>query len=319
MAVSTKEEEVMRFTSIEPTPFFAYHGGELRHLVQIGLDDVEAEVRSHDTRVHLRAPHVDEMLNLGALSSENKTYDAWFPDLAQPAEIRLGLYLGQELHDERTLPWQPQRKWEVHLIHYAHHDLGYTDLPSRVLREYEGFMDQVLDYCRETEGWPEQEARFRYQCEQAWSVVHYLEHRPPEMTRRLAHYCHTGQIEVTALYGNQTLELCSHEELVRLLYPAFRLKRELGIEITSAEHNDIPGFTWGLASVLAGAGIRYFSPGVPLWYFHGVHPLWDTDAALPLGMPAACWWEGPDGARVLLWSDLHGQEWQPYNYEQAQH
>jgi hypothetical protein len=137
------------------------------------------------------------------------------------------------------------------------------------------------------------------------------------------HFCHNGQIEVTALYGNQTLELCSSEELVRLLYPAFRLKREYGIEISSAEHNDIPGFPWGLASALAEAGVRYFSPGVPLWYFGQgegrVHPLWDIGEALPLGTPAAGWWEGPDGARVLLWSDLHGQEWQPYNVDQALH
>jgi hypothetical protein len=252
-----------------------------------------------------------------------EAYAAWFPDLRQPADIRLGLYVDQTLHDERTLAWQPQRHWEVHLIHYAHHDLGYTDLPSRVLREYEGVMDQVLRFCAETESWPEEEARFRYQCEQAWSVVHYLERRPPEVAERLAHYARLGQIEVTALYGNQTLELCGHEELVRLLYPAHRLQRALGIEVASAEHNDIPGFPWGLASVLAGAGIRYFSPGVPRWYFgqgdQRVHPLWDTAGALPLEMPAACWWEGPDGARVLLWSDLHGQEWQPYNLDQAQH
>jgi hypothetical protein len=29
----------------------------------------------------------------------------------------------------------PSRRWEVHLVHGSHHDLGYTDLPSNVLRE----------------------------------------------------------------------------------------------------------------------------------------------------------------------------------------
>ncbi len=59
---------------------------------------------------------------------------------------------------------------------------------------------------------------------------------------------------MTALFANEITELCGHEELVRLLYPSFELKRRFGIDITVAEHNDIPGFSWGLASALAGAG-----------------------------------------------------------------
>ncbi|MGD0901215.1 MAG: hypothetical protein ABR915_25585, partial [Thermoguttaceae bacterium] len=44
--------------------------------------------------------------------------------------------------------------------------------------------DKVLDFCDETADWPE-ESRFRYVAEQAWSVLHYLEHRPAEKTQRL--------------------------------------------------------------------------------------------------------------------------------------
>jgi hypothetical protein len=308
----------VRITSIEPTVFYVRVNSTLRQWVRIRVaNDGERQ----DAHLQMRTSDLREDIPLGAIAPGERSYDAWFPDLRQPMEVELGLQVGGKLHDERTTTWQPQRHWKVYLVHYAHHDMGYTDLPSNVLREYDGFMDQVLRYCEETERWPDEGARFRYQCEQAWSAVHYLENRPHEVAERLAHYVENGQVEVTALFGNQTLELCSTEELVRLLYPAFRLKREYGISVTSAEHNDIPGFPWGLASVLAGAGVRYFSPGVPLWYFgegeERVHPLWDTKEALPLEVPAACWWEGPDGARVLLWSDLHGGEWQPYNYDQA--
>ena len=150
---------------------------------------------------------------------------------------------------------EPSRRWEVHLVHGSHHDLGYTDLPSNVLHEHDGHLDKVLDFCDETADWPE-ESRFRYVAEQAWSVLHYLEHRPAEKTRRLLRLMREGRIEVTATLGNQVCGLCSHEELIRLLYPSFRLKRRFGVPIMSAELNDIPGFSWGLASVLSGLVVR---------------------------------------------------------------
>ena len=304
----------LRIRTVEPTVFFVRDGGALRQLTRLTLDNPGHEAQAS---LRVRAEGVDESVSLNPVPSGETVCEAYLPDIRAAVPVTLSLLCDGILQDETTIDWKPEKHWEVYLVHYAHHDMGYTDLPSNVRAEYNDFMDQVLGYCEETENWPEEEARFRYQCEQAWSAVHYIENRPPEVIERLTHFIKNGQIEVTALFGNQTLELCGHEELVRLLYPAFRLKRDHGIAISSAEHNDIPGFTWGLASVLAGAGVRYFSPGVPRWYFHGVHPLWDTEQCVPLEMPGACWWEGPDGARVLLWSDLHGIEWQPYDFEQA--
>jgi hypothetical protein len=112
-----------------------------------------------------------------------------------------------------------------------------------------------------------------------------------------------GRIEVTATLGNQVCGLCSHEELIRLLYPSFRLKRRFGVPIASAELNDIPGFSWGLASVLSGSGVRYFAPGIQDYFAWGrkVRPNWDEQAVIARDMLGAFWWEGPDGSRVLLW------------------
>ena len=310
--------ESMRIASVEPTVFFVRDGDALRQLVRL---TVENDGRQREASLQVRAEGLDESLALGAVSPGKAFCEVSLPDIRRPAEVWLGLWADGMLQDEKRVPWRPAKRWEVYLVQYAHHDLGYTDMPSNVLAEYDGFMDQVLDYCEETEDWPEEDARFRYLCEQSWSVMHFIANRPKEAVQRLVHFIKNGQIEVSALFGNEIQELCGHEELIRLLYPAFQLKRQYGIEIACAEHNDIPGFSWGLASVLAGAGIKYFSPGVPLWYYgrgsKQVHPLWDTTEALPMMTPAACWWEGPDGARILLWSDLHGGEWLPYNLEQA--
>ena len=318
-ALGGQSEGKLHIGAIKPTVFLKRSEGGLEQGV-----DLELANRGHAVQAEaiVRFGPLETRADLGIVPPGACERRVYVPDVCEPIQAEWELLAQGQVADRKTVAWTPQRRWEVHLIQYAHHDLGYTDLPSNVLAEYDGFMDQVLAFCMETEDWPEEDARFRYECEQAWSVVHYVENRPRDVVERLVHYLKKGQIEVTALFGNQTLELCGHEELVRLLYPSFRLKHQYGIDISSAEHNDIPGFPWGLASVLAGAGIRYFSPGVPLWYFGRgeaqVHPLWNTEAALTLEMPAACWWEGPDGARVLLWSDVHGvKEWQPYTLEQA--
>jgi len=194
------------------------------------------------------------------------------------------------------------RNWEVHLVHGSHHDLGYTDLPSNVLREHDAHLDKVIEFCEQTADWPE-DSRFRYVVEQAWSVQHYLRSCSDDKRKQLIQRMQEGRIEVTATLGNQITGLCSHEELIRLLYPSFRLKRQYGVPIHTAELNDIPGFSWGLASVLHGAGVRYFAPGVQDYFAWGikVRPNWDEENVIARNMPGAFWWEGPEGSRVLLW------------------
>ncbi len=304
----------MRIASIEPTVFFVREGSGLRQRVRLRIEDCG----TRELALSLRGAGVEERIPL-ARAPEAGEFDAFLPDLREPACLALGLWAGGALQDEKTVDWQPQKHWEVYLVQYSHHDLGYTDLPQSVLREHARILDDVVRYCEETQGFPE-EARFRWLVEQAWSVVQFVETRPPEDVARLVAAIRRGQIEVTALFGNMTSELCGHEQLIRLLYPAFALKRAYGIDIACAEHNDIPGFSWGLANVLAGAGVRYFSPGIPSWYFEAVkpvHPLWDEAAVLSLKRPGAFWWEGIDGSRVLLWFDLHGGEWHPTSYEHA--
>ena len=308
----------MRMTSIEPTVFFVRDGDALRQLVRIGVDNAGTQ---REACLEVRAGGVREVLPLGAIAPGEGVYEVYLPDVQETTGVWLGLQVDGALQDERETVWQPQKHWDVYLVHYSHHDLGYTGLPSHVLREHVGFLDDVLRFCEETQDWPE-DARFRWLVEQGYSIVEFAESRPKEAMERLARFIQNGQVEVTALLGNQTMELCGHEELVRLLYPTFRLSREYGFDIASATHNDIPGFSWGLASVLAGAGVRYFCTGIPAWYYglgeQRVHPCWDEAAVLPIDVPGAFWWEGPDGARVLLWNNVHGiAEWQPTSYRHA--
>jgi hypothetical protein len=305
----------LSISSVEPTVFFIRAGGgALRQRVRLRL---QCDAATTGATLIARAAGVDEQLPLPPLTTGANELDVYLPDLREPCRLTLGLFAGGEWCDEKILDWLPTKHWEVSLMHFSHHDLGYTDLPTDVLREHVAILDDVVRYCDETADWPD-DARFRFVAEQAWSLWNYLEQRPREATDRLIAAIKRGQIEVTALFANEITELCGTEELVRLLYPAFELKRRYGIDIRVAEHNDIPGFSWGLANVLAGAGIRYFSPAIPRWYHRTVHQLWDEEAVIPLDRPGAFWWEAIDGARILVWFKTHGgEEWLPTSYECA--
>ncbi|MBQ36810.1 MAG: glycoside hydrolase family 38 C-terminal domain-containing protein [Candidatus Latescibacteria bacterium] len=304
----------LRLLNIEPTIFFVRHGEGLRQQVRLTVGNSGEAVSAALT---IRAAGVDESLNLDSVGSGETVHEIHVPDLRTPAELTFGLHVAGEPQDERTVAWQPQKHWEIHIVHFSHHDMGYSDMPADLLVEHTGFMDDVLGFCEETAHWPE-DTRFRYLVEAAWSLLPFVENRPKEAVERLAHFVRQGQIEIGALYGNQIQELCGHEEMVRLLYPSFRLKRELGIEITSAQHNDIPGFSWGMASTLAGAGIKYFFAALPAWYFVDVHPCWDEEDVLPIHRPGAHRWEGPDGQSVLYWHDPFDEDiWTPTSYQHA--
>ena len=296
---------MIRIDSIEPTVFFVRAGDVLQQVVDLAVVNGDAESQA---TLLVRFDGQETAIPLGPIASGRSEIKVHVPDIRQQTTVWFGLSVSGNVESEMTLDWQPQKHWEVYAVHASHHDLGYTDLPSNLLREHDGFLDDVLRYCEETADWPD-DSKFRYTVEQGWSVLHYVENRPAETIDRLVRLMHEGRVEVTALFGNETSELCGHEEQIRLVYPSFRLKRRFGIPIRTAELNDVPGLSWGLVSVLSGSGIRYFSPGLPDYFAWGsekVHPFWDEQAVLPRDMNGAFWWEGPDGSRILFWYGGYG-------------
>ena len=207
----------------------------------------------------------------------------------------------------KSLMLEPQRKWTVYLVQNAHFDPGYTNLPSHVMRNYGFFFDDVIRYCEESDDWPE-ETRFRYQIEQSWMILHAMRNRPPATVAKLVELMREGRLEVNALYANMITGLCSSEEIARLLYPSFYLKRQYGISIRTAEHNDVPGISWGIAAALADVGVRYFIPGLPDYFsWRGPYRnFWADDVIRPKGIPTAFHWEAPCGDRVLFFNHDQG-------------
>ena len=239
-------KKTLRIKSVEPTAKFVNEAGGLSHVVDVTIENTGSRA---DANLLVQGCGDEVRICMGSVPKGKTTVEAHFPDIRKETEIGVGLYVGDALQDQRQIDWKPTRHWHIYLVPTSHHDWGYTDLPSRVLELHDQFMDNILDYCDETDDFPE-ESKYRYSIEASWSLAHFLKNRDERQVQRCVQRIREGRIELTALFGNQTSEMCSHEELVRLLYPSFNLKRKYGFCVESAElqrpegHGDFAAHGW---------------------------------------------------------------------------
>ena len=200
------------------------------------------------------------------------------------------------------------------------HDCDRCHVSVRNVFDDVGY-DDVLKFCEETDDFPV-ESQYHYTLEGTWSLQHYLDSRGDEVLPRLKKYVSNGRIEIGALFGNQISGLHSHEQLIRMMYPSFRFQSQLGGVIRCGSITDVPGLSWGLPTVMAEAGVKYFFAGLPTYFEWGrndIHTFWDESKILRNGRPDAFYWQGPDKQKVLVYyqgsygffRDVHG----PHDYE----
>ena len=312
----------LKILKIEPTVFFRNEQGG-KGLVQ-GVD-LTIENSGGISHTVLKITNSRDHSNIvGTMRIESGTgiYRFFIPEIMTKSSVEFGLVSRGKLITRQTVIWVPRKHWEICLVPISHHDLGYTNPIERVLKLYDTIYDDVLRYCEETDQYPD-EARFRYTVEQSWSLQHYIQTIDPATREKLAKYIGTGRIEVPALYGNMISDLCSHEEMIRLVYPSFRINNEFGGQIRTGSITDVPGISWGLPTVLAGVGAKYFFAGMPDYFewwknkFPGLHDFWDEKNILRThGKPDAFYWEGPDGSKVLLYFQGSYGCWNPKTYDQ---
>jgi hypothetical protein len=113
--------------------------------------------------------------------------------------------------------------------------------------------------------------------------------RKDELIRRIRE----GRVFVSPYLCNSLWAFQSFEGAIRTFYPARRMATQWGIALDVAEHIEEPSLPWGVASILAGCGIRWLS--VP---FYGYDSTFGG-----LENPPVFMLEGPDGARVRVVMD----------------
>ena len=173
----------------------------------------------------------------------------------------------------------------VYLVPFSHLDVGYTAPVDSVETLQNSYLDSVIEFIEQTEGWPEG-SRFKWTIECWWVLENYIRDRTPEEVSNLISHINAGDIEVGAFYANLFTELSGPEELIRSIKPPLGIKPKTGMI------DDVPGYTWLIPEILAGTDVSYLSvaPNSVL-----------SDFFQETNLPRPFFWEGMDGSRVLVW------------------
>jgi alpha-mannosidase len=313
----------LKIVKVEPTVLFRKEQNSLVQAVDITIDNQGQAV---DAKLQVKFGSRDELsIDPGTIKTGKESYRFFVPEVTLTTPVEYALVLGEKVQDRLTASWTPRKHWEICMIPIAHHDLGYTNPIELVFRQYRNTYNDVIRFCEETQNYPE-EAKFRYSVEESWSLQDFIEHSDNATRNKLAQYIKEGRIEVQAFYAELTTGISSHEELIRLLYPSFRINKELGGQIKVASITDMPGLSWGLPTVLSGAGINYFFAGMPFYFEWSPeiykdlvkHTFWDEKNILrPHGRPDAFYWKGPDGSKVLVYYQGDYGCWNPKSYDEV--
>ncbi len=294
-------EGQLTIRSIKPTVFFVNKDEIPVQLGEAMIDNTSREEVKIVLQIRIAGESMREVS--ATIPKGTSTVKFTLANISKPKQATFILKTEGIEYDRHSMVWQPQRKWRVYFIPITHHDLGYTDTIENVLNRYADFYGDILRFCRETDNWPD-EAKYRYTAEGAWAMKHFVETRGKDDIEELGKYVKEGRIEIGALMGNEISALCGHEGLVRLMYPSFRMARQFDGQILTGSITDVPGLSWGLPTVMAGAGIKYFFAGLPTYFEWGrndIHTFWDESAVLRYGRPDAFRWQGPDGKTVLVY------------------
>jgi cephalosporin-C deacetylase-like acetyl esterase len=215
------------------------------------------------------------------------------PAVSHPTRVRLLLDEAAGGPDlELVLP--VVRRWSVHLVHYSHLDIGYTDPQPIVMQQQSSYLDSALDLVEATDDWAD-DAKFRWCAESLWPFQRWVATRPPRRVDALMERVKERRIELSAMPFNLHTETCSTAELFELLRGAREVADRWGTPLVSAMQTDVPGAVAGLPDALGEAGVRYLSVAHN-WAGRSVPHLVGGD-----GLPRLFRWRGAAGHEVLVW------------------
>jgi len=280
---------------VVPTVLLLKEGGGLKRIVDLALEWPGPGAAQAAVKVTFDGRPVEAAPAMLPLRPGRNAFEIRIPEVKTPTAVSFqvsGVSGGKPVIEAWQLWLEPARPWTVYLFHHSHTDIGYTELQSRVTRNHVEYLDSVIEYCHETDGYPD-DAKFRWNIEVAWSFENFVKTRPAADVQALVDLIKAGRIELSAIYLNVS-DGFAHEEIARSVDVARGLARRYGFELRAAMNDDVNGFAWSLPQIFRQAGVRYFSSGIN-----------ETRSRAPLRRPNAFWWESPDGSRILHWNGEH--------------
>jgi alpha-mannosidase len=279
--------------SARATPLFIRRDQQVRRAVDVSVT-MTAPTEGLSLRVEADGQAFDvpirEVPLFGSVLAE-----VGVPDSPRAIDVKVVATLGSQ-SKTATVRVLPQRKWRIFAAPSSHTDIGYTDTQPNCAERHNQNIDTAIELLKR---YPD----FRWNLEVAWQGENYIHSRSGDRLADFYRYAKEGKIGVQALYCNMLTGLCSPEAACRLTWFAHRLCRQQNIPYRSAMISDVPTQEASLPMILANAGIRYFSSGINNDRAYRFTHLQDK---------CPCWWEGPDGSRVLMmytWQYAQCSQW----------
>lgn len=234
----------------------------------------------------------DAIVSRQIVASGAQSIEALIPAVESARDAKVALEISGAI-TEWKIALKPVRKVVVYVLPHSHNDIGYTDLQANVEKKQMQNLLTGIDLARRTADYPEG-ARFVWNLECMWSADLFMQRMPAARIDEFRDAVKQGRVALNGMYANTLTGLCRPEELIRLFRYGTKLGDEFGVKVDSAMISDVPGFTWGTATAMSQAGIRYFS-AAPNW-FDRIGTLMETWQDKPF------WWISPSGReRLLVW------------------
>lgn len=268
---------------------------------------VEVTLDGHPFQASLQAGSVSTSVSLRRGTT---SFEVLVPRVTEEQTLNVAVLRDAVVLSSGEVLLKPVHAREIRIIHQTHLDIGFTHKQEEVLQVQVGNLRDALKYIAETKDYPE-EARFRFHPEGMWAVEEFMRVADAAEKAAFLEACRKGQIHLDVMYAQAMTGMYNDEELIELMGAAKRFEKEHGVPITSAMQSDVPGYTWGLATVLAQCGVKYLSVG-PNWFAEGgVEDFYKGESIVGKTHRGGrvfrwadqpFWWEGPSGKeRVLLW------------------
>ncbi len=180
----------------------------------------------------------------------------------------------------------------VYFISHTHTDIGYTDHQDTVFRQHLEFIDQAIELGEATADFPE-DARYKWTCEVTSMVERYFRERPARQIDRFLELHRRGQMAVAAMQYHWT-PMLSSAGMIRSLFPIARLRKNFGLNITTAMQCDVNGASWLWADLLPAVGVDTLTMSINM--HRGRRPVPDLNAF---------WWHGPGGGKLMTYNGPH--------------
>ena len=274
---------------VTPTALYKREGGKLYEVVHV-TRGWTGRARPGTLRFSVGGWSATRDLAMAREFGEQR-FEFLVPEFAAGTTTKVYVDYGSGITPGVSMKLTPKRKWTVYMVPHEHLDVGYSDFQTKLAELHSRIIDEALEMTTER---PE----FRFSLDGYWQAQQFLEGRSEAEKKKFYDAVRARKIFVPAQHSVMLTGTGTAETLLRSFYASHKLNREHGAPSDYVNITDVPSYTWSYASILAAAGIKYFSAAANA----------DRGPTLMLGdlhRRSPFWWEGPDGSRVLLWYARH--------------